>query len=189
MRILLFGATGMVGQGVLRACLTASDVDLVQTVGRTATGIRDGKLREIIHPDLFDEAAMGDRLACFDACFFCLGVSSSEMNEEEYVRLTFDLTTSVAETLAKLNPAMTFVCVSGSGTDSSEKGPSMWARVKGRTENALLRMPFRQAYMFRPGLIVPLNGIQSKVVSYFLLSIEAIAPRIARSLPQSGAHN
>jgi uncharacterized protein YbjT (DUF2867 family) len=166
MRILLFGATGMVGQGVLRACLTASDVDLVQTVGRTATGIRDGKLREIIHPDLFDEAAMGDRLACFDACFFCLGVSSSEMNEEEYVRLTFDLTTSVAETLAKLNPAMTFVCVSGSGTDSSEKGPSMWARVKGRTENALLRMPFRQAYMFRPGLIVPLNGIQSKTKSY-----------------------
>jgi uncharacterized protein YbjT (DUF2867 family) len=186
MKILLFGATGMVGRGVLRECLAASDVDLVQTVGRTATGTRDAKLRETIHPNLFDAAAMGDRLACFDACFFCLGVSSSAMTEEEYARLTFDLTTTVAETLARLNPAMTFVYVSGSGTDSSEKGRSMWARVKGRTENALLKMPFRAAYMFRPGLIVPLNGIQSKTKSYrtFYSVLKPLLPVLRRLFPR-----
>jgi|SRR5580698_813263 uncharacterized protein YbjT (DUF2867 family) len=186
MRILLFGATGMVGQGVLRECLAANDVDLVQSVGRTATGVRDAKLREIIHPNLFDAAAMGDRLACFDACFFCLGVSSTGMTEEEYTRLTYDLTTTVAETLAKLNPKMTFAYISGSGTDSSEKGRSMWGRVKGRTENALQRMPFRAAYMFRPGLIVPLHGVQSKTKSYrtFYSVLKPLLPVLRRLFPR-----
>lgn len=169
MKVLLFGATGMVGQGVLRECLLASDVELAQTVGRTATGVQNTKLRELVHADLFDVPALEDRLSGFDACFFCLGISSAGMTEEAYTRLTYVLTTTVAETLAGLNSGMTFIYVSGAGTDSSEKGRSMWARVKGRTENALLRMPFRAACMFRPGLIVPLHGIQSKTRSYRIL--------------------
>jgi uncharacterized protein YbjT (DUF2867 family) len=168
MKILLFGATGMVGQGVLRECLRAGDVDSVQAVGRTATGVRHTKLRELIHPNLFDVVATEDRLSRYDACFFCLGVSSAGMTEEAYPQVTYDLTTAIAATLARINPVMTFVYVSGSGTDSSEKGRSMWARIKGRTENALLGMPFRAAYMFRPGFIEPLHGIQSKTRSYRL---------------------
>lgn len=185
MKILLFGATGMVGQGVLRECLAAGDVDLVQSVGRTVTDVHDAKLRETIHPNLFDTAEMRDQLAGFDACFFCLGVTSAGMTEEKYSRLTYDLTTAVAETLSQLNPQMTFIYVSGSGTDSSEKGKSMWARVKGRTENALLRMPFRAAYMFRPGLIVPLHGIQSKTKSYrtFYSALKPVLPVLQRLFP------
>jgi uncharacterized protein YbjT (DUF2867 family) len=166
MRVLIFGATGMVGQGVLRECLLAPDVDSVMTVGRTATGKSDPKLQEITHSNVFDLTSIEDKLSGFDACFFCLGVSSAGMTEDAYTRLTYVLTTTVAETLSRLNPAMTFVYVSGSGTDSSEKGRSMWARVKGRTENTLLRMPFKAAYMFRPGFIEPLHGIQSKTRSY-----------------------
>jgi|ERR1700678_2704654 uncharacterized protein YbjT (DUF2867 family) len=185
MKILLYGATGMVGQGVLRECLAADDVDLVQTVGRTAAGVRNAKLREAVHPNLFDAAGMGDQLAGFDACFFCLGVTSAGMTEEEYSHLTYDLTTTVAETLSQLNPQMTLIYVSGSGTDSSEKGKSMWARVKGRTENALLHMPFRAAYMFRPGLIVPLHGIQSKTKSYrtFYSVSKPVLPVLRRLFP------
>jgi uncharacterized protein YbjT (DUF2867 family) len=166
MKVLVFGATGMVGQAALRECLLAEDVEAVQTVGRTATGVESLKLREVVQADLFDVAAMESRLSGFDACFFCLGVTSAGMTEEAYTRITYELTTRVAETLARLNPGMRFVYVSGSGTDSSEKGRAMWARVKGRTENALLRMPFRGAFMFRPGFIEPLHGIRSKTRSY-----------------------
>lgn len=166
MRVLIFGATGMVGQGVLRECLLAPDVGSVLTVGRTATGKSDPKLQEIAQSNLFDLTSIEDKLSGFDACFFCLGVTSAGMTEDAYTRLTYLLTTSIAEALSRLNPAMTFIYVSGSGTDSSEKGRSMWARVKGRTENTLLRMPFKAAYMFRPGFIEPLHGIQSKTRSY-----------------------
>jgi len=187
MKVLIFGATGMVGRGVLHECLLAEDVDLVQTVGRTATEIQSAKLREMVHADLFNLAAIENELVGFDACFFCLGVSSSGMTEEAYTRLTYTLTTTVAETLARLNPQMTFVYVSGAGTDSSEHGRSMWARVKGRTENALLRMPFRAAYMFRPGLIVPLHGIQSKTRSYriFYAVLTPLLPILRRAFPRS----
>jgi uncharacterized protein YbjT (DUF2867 family) len=186
MRILLFGATGMVGQGVLRECVKDANVDLVQTVGRSVTGMRDSKLRELVHPNLFDAAAMQERLTGFDACFFCLGVSSAGMTEADYTHLTYDLTTTVAETLAGLNPEMTFIYVSGSGTDSSEKGRSMWARVKGRTENALMRLPFRAAYMFRPGVIVPLQGIQSKTKSYrtFYAILKPLLPVLHSLFPK-----
>jgi uncharacterized protein YbjT (DUF2867 family) len=168
MNVLLFGATGMVGQGVLRECLAASDVDLVQTVGRLPTGQSHPRLREVVHPDLFDSSAIADRLQGFDACFFCLGVSSAGMSEADYTRLTYDLTLSVGRTLASRNPAMTFIYVSGAGTDSTEQGRSMWARVKGRTENALQRLPFKAVYLFRPGIIQPLHGIRSKTSSYQL---------------------
>jgi uncharacterized protein YbjT (DUF2867 family) len=186
MRILLFGATGMVGQGVLRECLLAGDVDLVQAVGRTASGTRNAKLRELVHPNLFDVPEMDERLTGFDACFFCLGVSSTGMTEEEYTQLTYVLTTATAQTLARLNPEMTFIYVSGAGTDSSETGRSMWARIKGCTENALLRMPFRAAYMFRPGMIVPLDGIQSKTPSYrkFYAALKPLLPILHHLFPR-----
>jgi uncharacterized protein YbjT (DUF2867 family) len=165
MKILIFGATGMVGAGVLRECLAAHDVDQVTAIGRTPTGVTHGKLRDLVHADLFDYAAIESQLAGFDACFFCLGVSSSGMSDAQYARLTFDLTLAAAQALARLNPSMTFTYVSGAGTDSSERGRVMWARVKGKTENALLELPFR-AVMFRPGLIQPLDGIRSKTPAY-----------------------
>ena len=169
MRILLFGATGMVGQGVLRACLLSPDVDLVQTIGRSAAGLHEAKLREVVHADLFHYESLEDRLTGFDACFFTLGVSSAGMKEPAYTRITYDLTMAAATTLARLNPQMVFVYVSGAGTDSTEKGRSMWARVKGRTENDLLKLPFRAAYMFRPGFIEPVHGARSKTTLYRLI--------------------
>lgn len=165
MKVLVFGATGMVGQGVLRECLRAPEAEQVVTVGRTATGLRDARLREIVHGDLGNYAGIEQELAGFDACFFCLGVSSSGMTEAAYESVTYRLTLAAGETLSRINTGMTFIYVSGAGTDSSEKGRVMWARVKGRTENALLRLPLK-AYMFRPGLIEPLDGIQSKTPVY-----------------------
>jgi uncharacterized protein YbjT (DUF2867 family) len=166
MKVLLFGATGMVGQGVLRECLRDPDVDRIVTLGRSATGVEHAKLREIVHRDMFDYTSIENELGGFDACFFCLGVSSFRMSEADYTRLTYDLTMAAARTLARLDPQMTFVYVTGAGTDSTEKGRSMWARVKGRTENDLLRLPFKAAYMFRPGAIVPMHGVRSKTALY-----------------------
>jgi uncharacterized protein YbjT (DUF2867 family) len=162
MKVLLFGATGMVGQGVLRECLLAQDVESVTTVGRTSTWASHPKLNDLVRPDVFDLSGLEAQSAGLDACFFCLGVSSMGMTEEAYRRVTYELTLSVAQTLVGLNPRLTFIYVSGAGTDSSEKGRSMWARVKGQTENALLRLPFKTVCMFRPGLIVPLHGARSK---------------------------
>ena len=159
----------MVGQGVLRECLLDTEVTLVQTVGRTATRVQHQKLREVVHQDLWHYADVETQLSGFDACFFCLGVSSAGMAEADYERVTYGLTLAAAETLSRLNPQMTFVYVSGAGTDSSERGRIMWARVKGRTENALLRLPFKAAYMFRPGAIQPLHGVQSKTAVYRVL--------------------
>jgi uncharacterized protein YbjT (DUF2867 family) len=165
MKILIFGATGMVGQGVLRECLLDPDVQQVQTIGRTSSGTQHAKLREIVHADLHDYSSIEDAMTGFDACFFCLGISSAGMDEAAYTRITYDITVEAARVLARLNPGMTFIYVSGAGTDNSEHGSVMWARVKGRTENALLRMPLK-AFMFRPGVIQPLHGIQSKTRSY-----------------------
>lgn len=169
MNVLLFGATGMVGQGVLRECLIDPGVERVLAVGRSSTGRRDEKLTEALLPDVGDLSGVEDRLAGYDACFYCLGVSSVGMSEERYTKLTYDLALSVAGTLVRINPAMTFVYVSGAGTDASEKGRVMWARVKGRTENALRRLPFRAAYMFRPAGIVPMHGVRSKTAWYRVL--------------------
>jgi uncharacterized protein YbjT (DUF2867 family) len=180
MKVLLFGATGMVGQGVVRECLLNPRVESVLSIGRSASGQQHEKLRQLMRRDFFDFSAIATELSGFDACFFCLGVSSAGMTEVDYRRITYDLTLAAAETLVKRNPGMTFVYVSGTGTDSSERGRIMWARVKGQTENALLRLPFRAAYMFRPGVIVPLDGVRSKTKLYRMAYV--LAGPLLRSL-------
>ena len=165
MKILLVGATGMVGQGVLRECLLDPEVEIVQIIGRTASGVQHAKLREIVRSDLHHYADIEPQLTGFDACFFCLGISAGGMQEADYTRITYGITMALAEVLARLSPGMTFVYVSGAGTDSSERGRMMWARVKGKTENSLLRL-FESAYMFRPGTIQPVNGERSKTKAY-----------------------
>jgi uncharacterized protein YbjT (DUF2867 family) len=162
MKVILFGATGMVGQGVLRECLLDAGVESVLAVGRSLSAQRHAKLREIVHGNFLDYSAIESQLAGYDACFFCLGVSSVGMSEERYRQLTYDITLAAASALARLNPQMVFVYVSGRGTDSTERGSLMWARVKGKTENDLLKLPFKAAYMFRPAGIQPLHGIRSK---------------------------
>jgi uncharacterized protein YbjT (DUF2867 family) len=165
-KVILYGATGMVGQGVLRECLLDPGVDAVLSVARRPTGQAHAKLKELVRSDLADYSGVEDQLAGYDACFFCLGVSSAGMSEADYHRVTYDLTLAAANALVKANPGMTFAYVSGAGTDSTEKGRGMWARVKGKTENALLALPFKAAYMFRPGLIRPMHGITSRTASY-----------------------
>ena len=162
MKVILFGATGMVGQGVLRECLLDPGIETVLAVGRSPTGERQAKLREVVHKDFTDFSAIEPQLTGYDACFFCLGVSSVGMEEERYRHLTYDITLAAAKTLSRLNPQMVFVYVTGRGTDSTEQGRLMWARVKGKTENDLLKLPFRAAYMFRPAGIQPLHGIRSR---------------------------
>ena len=173
MNILLFGATGMVGQGVLRECLLDPNVQMVATIGRTATGQQNPKLREIVLKDLSNYAPIEEKLTNLDACFFCLGISASGMTEDAYERITYGITIAAAQTLARLNPKMVFIYVSGTGTDSTEKGRMMWARVKGKTENVLLRMPFAAAYMFRPGFIEPAHGETSRTKLYRTLFVIA----------------
>lgn len=187
MKVLLFGATGMVGQGVLIECLQAADVSLVQSVGRTALDRQHPRLRDLVHTDLLDYSAIESELTGFDACFFCLGVTAAGKTEADYAKLTYDITLAAATTLVRLNPQMTFVYVSGAGTDSSEKGRSMWARVKGRTENALLRLPFKGAYMFRPGIIQPMRGVRSKTSTYqiFYALTRPLLPLLRTMMPST----
>lgn len=166
MKILLFGASGMVGQGVLRECLRDDDVEAVVSIGRSPTGQQHPRLREVACSDFTDLSPLEGELAGHDACFFCLGVSSAGMSEADYHRVTYDYALAAARALARVAPRTTFVYVSGAGTDSTEKGRTMWARVKGKTENALLALPFEAAYMFRPAYIQPLHGITSKTRLY-----------------------
>jgi len=186
LNVLVFGATGMVGQGVLRECLLDPDVARILVVGRSTVGQQHGKLKEYVLPDVGDLSSIEDRLTGWDACFFCLGVSSAGMKEADYRRVTYELTLSVARTLAPLNPGMTFVYVTGAGTDSTERGRVMWARVKGATENALLQLPFKRAVMFRPGYIQPMYGITSKTPLYRVAySVSSwLYPVFARLTPQ-----
>jgi uncharacterized protein YbjT (DUF2867 family) len=189
MKVLLFGATGMVGQGVLRECLLAGDVTAVVSVGRGAVPITHPKLEQIVQADLASLAAHESALRGFDACFFCLGVSSAGMTEAAYHRLTYDLTLAVAQALAPLNPDMVFTYVSGAGTDSSERGPSMWARVKGKTENALLRLPFKAVYLLRPGMIQAKHGARSKTPLYrwTYLAFMPVMPLLRAAMPNQVA--
>lgn len=167
MRVLLFGATGMIGQAVLRECLADGAVTEVVSIGRRPSGQKHQKLREVVVADLAavpdgtEEASLGG----FDACFLCVGVTAVGLTEAEYTAITYDLTLAVARGVVRRNPAIALIYVSGQGADASERGRSMWARVKGRTENALLALPVR-AFMFRPGLIIPLHGIRSRTAWY-----------------------
>jgi len=163
MRVILFGATGMVGQGVLRECLLDPEVTDVLVVGRTPTGVTAAKLKEIVRDDLFDLSDVADEFAGYDACLFCLGVSSVGMNEQTYRRITYDLTLAVAHTMAERRPGMRFLYISGAGTN--ENGRQMWARVKGATESALLRLDL-DAYMLRPAFIQPMDRVKSKTRLY-----------------------
>lgn len=156
----------MVGEGVLHECLLSPAVDEVLVVNRRPCAIVHPKLREIVHSDFFDFSTIAGKLQPYDACFFCLGVSSVGMKEDQYRHLTYDLTMHVAQTLVKLNPGMTFCYVSGSGTDSTEKGKRTWARVKGKTENDLMKLPFRKAFMFRPGYMQPTKGLKNTLGAY-----------------------
>lgn len=162
MKVVLFGATGMVGQGVLMECQKDPEVTEILSVGRTPLATSHPKVKELLRQDLYDYTGLEPQLAAYDACFFCLGVSSAGMDEAKYTRITYDLTVAAAQAMVKANPGMTFIYVSGESTDSTEKGSTMWARVKGRTENAVLGLGFRHAYMFRPGFIEPLDGIRPK---------------------------
>ncbi|MFL6245955.1 MAG: NAD(P)H-binding protein [Thermoanaerobaculia bacterium] len=187
MDVILFGATGMVGQGVLRECLLDPDVRRVVVVGRTPLAQQHPKIEEIVHGDLYDLSPIESKLTGLDACFFCLGITSAGMSEEAYTHVTYDITMAAATPLARLNPNMTFVFVSGAGTDSTEQGRTMWARVKGKTENALLRMPFKAAYMFRPGIIQPLHGLRSKTRAYqtFYTVAGPLLPLLKRLFPRA----
>jgi uncharacterized protein YbjT (DUF2867 family) len=186
MKVILFGATGMVGQGVLRECLLDPGVHQVLSIVRTPTNQLHPKLRELVHTDFFDYSAIESQLTGFDACFFSLGVSSAGMDEAKYTHLTYDLTLAAARTLATLDPNMTFIYISGAGTDSTERGRIMWARVKGKTENDLLKLPFKSAYMFRPGFIQPLHGIRSKTCLYQALytALNPVLPLLKSTFPK-----
>ena len=157
-RAIIFGASGMVGEGVLLKTLHHKDVESVLVIGRRSCRITHDKLKELIHHDFFDYSTIEEHLKGYNACFFCLGVSSVGMNEHDYTRITYDLTMQTATTLSRINPGMTFCYVSGTGTDSTEHGKMMWARVKGKTENHLKELPFKSVYLFRPGLMKPVEG-------------------------------
>lgn len=183
MKVILFGGSGMVGQGALRECLLDQGVEAVLAVGRRPLEKEHPKLRQLILPDVAACTERPEQLAGFDACLFCLGVSSVGMDEAAYTRVTHDLTMRIATTLAEVNPGMRFIYVTGAGTDSSEGGRVMWARVKGRTENALGRLPFASAHSLRPGVIQPLHGIRSKTALYqALYTVLGPALSLARRL-------
>jgi hypothetical protein len=165
-RTIITGVTGMVGEGVLHEALNHPDVESVLVINRRPCSVSHPKLKEIVHKDFHNFEPIESQLKNYNACFFCLGVSSVGMKEPEYKKMTYDLTLHVANTLVRLNPDMTFCYVSGAGTDSTEKGRTMWARVKGKTENDLMKLPFKKAYMFRPGFIEPTKGLKNTLKLY-----------------------
>lgn len=165
-KAIITGATGMVGEGVLHECLLHPDVESVLIINRRPSGIGHTKLKEVIHKDFFDFSSIENQLNDYNACFFCMGVSSLGMKEAEYKKVTYDLTMHVAQTLSKLNPGMVFCYISGSGTDSSEKGRLMWARIKGKTENDLMKLPFKSVYAFRPGFLKTTKGLKNTIPAY-----------------------
>ncbi len=183
LRVVITGATGMVGEGVLHICLQHPAIGHVLIINRRASGVVHPKLTEVIHGDFFDLSPIEGRLGGYDACFFCLGVSSVGMSADDYYRLTYTLTMHMATTLSHLNPAMTFCYISGAGTDSTESGRSRWARVKGKTENDLMRLPFGRVYALRPGFIRPIPGLTR--TQQFYRYINWLFP-IGRALYPSG---
>ena len=190
-KAIITGVTGMVGEGVLHECLLHPDVESVLVINRKPCGVKHEKLKEIIHKDFFDLSAIKDQLAGYNACYFCAGVSSLGKSEQDYKRITYELTLNFANTLLKNNPEMTFCYVSGVGTDSTEKGRSMWARIKGKTENDLFKLSFKSAYMFRPGYIQPTKELKNaykiyKVLAPFYPVLKTLFPKYVVTLEQIG---
>lgn len=190
-KTIIFGATGMVGEGVLHVALKHPDVESVLVIGRKSCDVKHPKLKELIHNDFYDYSAIEKELIGHNACFFCLGVSSVGMTEKAYTRVTYDLTMEAAKTLSRLNPDMTFCYVSGAGTDSTEKGSIMWARVKGRVENRLKELPFKSVYLFRPGFIKPIAGLRhahliSEVAGMMYPFLKVLSPKWACTLEDVG---
>jgi uncharacterized protein YbjT (DUF2867 family) len=186
MKIILFGASGMIGQAALRECLLDPGVTQVLSIGRSPTGKQHDKLREIVRADLLNFADIEPELVGYQACFYCLGISSLGMTEAAYRVITYDMPLAAASVLARLNPEMTFVYVSGTGADVTESGRTMWARVKGAAENALRRIPFKAVYVFRPAFVQPLNGIGSKTkwVNAIYALVRPLTPLLMRLIPK-----
>lgn len=182
LKVIITGATGMVGEGVLHECLNHPDVETILVINRRPVGISSPKLLEIIHNDFFDFSPIESSLVGYNACFFCLGVTSINKKEPEYYSLTYTLTMGIAEKLARLNPDMTFCYISGAGTDNTEKGKSMWARVKGKTENDLMKLPFKKVYAFRPGFLQP--GKELKNVHRYYSLFKLFYPLFRRIIPK-----
>lgn len=191
LRVLLFGATGMVGEGVLFEAIKDSAVEAIFVVSRSPGILNHRKVTVLLHNDFFDYTSIADRLAGYDACFFCIGVTSIGKTPPEYRMLTYDLTMATARTLARLNPDMVFCYVSGAGTDSSEQGPRMWARVKGKTENDLMKLPFKAVYAFRPGYIRPTPNLGnapgvSRLIAPLYPALELLFPKFVCTLEDVG---
>jgi nucleoside-diphosphate-sugar epimerase len=182
MKAIITGSTGMIGKGLLLECIDNPSVEEILLINRNPIDISNPKVKEIILKDFTDFASISDQLADYDICHHCMGVSAAGLNEEKYTKLTYDVTQSLASTLFKINPDMVFNYVSGMGTDSSEKGRSMWARVKGKTENMVLNMGFKDAYMFRPGAIFPERGLRSRTSWYnaFYAILKPFTPALKR---------
>lgn len=187
MKVIITGTTGMVGKGVLLECLEHKAISEVLSISRREVGFNHPKLRELIHKDFSEFETVKEQLIGYDACYACMGVSSAGMKEDQYTKLTYDFTMSLAKTLYNINPNMTYTYVSGQGTDSSERGRSMWARVKGKTENDLLKMGFKQAYMFRPGGIIPVKGVtpSSKLYKVLIERFTWLIKLLKRMFPNS----
>jgi hypothetical protein len=190
-KAIITGTTGMVGEGVLHECLKHPDVERVLLINRRTANVQHPKLKEILHNNFYDLSAVKEQLSGYNACYFCLGTTSVGKSKEEYTRITFDLTKTFADTLIEINPGMVFCYVSGAGTDSSEKGKIMWARVKGRTENYILNLGFKDAYMFRPALIAPTEGLNNTLTLYKFFAplipfVKLFSPKHICSLKQIG---
>ncbi len=191
LNVIVTGATGMVGEGVLHECILHPQIETILVIVRKPSGVSHPKVKEIIHADFSNIDPIKEQLKHYDTCFFCLGVSSVGMKEEEYYKLTYTLTLGFAKTLSEVNPNLTFEYISGASTDSSEKGRSMWARVKGKTENDLMKLPFKQVYNFRPGMMKPTKGLKNTLPYYKYLGwlypiIKLIAPNAGSTLKEVG---
>jgi hypothetical protein len=188
-KAIITGATGMVGEGVLQECLIHPDVEKVLVINRKSCGIANPKLTEILHTNFYDISPISDQLNGYNACFFCLGVSSVGMKEEQYYSLTYTLTMHMAEILAKQNPEMTFCYVSGAGTDSSEKGRISWARVKGKTENDIMKLPFKKVFAIRPGFMLPAQEAKNvpgyySIFRFLYPMLRALFPKFVTTLKE-----
>jgi uncharacterized protein YbjT (DUF2867 family) len=191
LKVIITGATGMVGEGVLHECLLYNDVEAVLVVGRKSCGAMHPKLKEIVHPDFYNLSPIANQLTGYDTCFFCLGISSVGLDETEYYKRTYTLTIHFAEILAARNPDMIFSYISGMGTDSSEKGKLNWARVKGKTENDLMKLPFKKVFAFRPGFLSPTKGLKNtksyyKYFNWLFPLLRTLFPNSTSSLSELG---